>query len=161
MRGEGGFTLLEMVVVVAIIATLLAIATLDFSRMQKKGTTEKEVRQMYSDVENARLQAVYGKKPTAVVFQPGSYTFKRYSSENEDPSAGTTVSSQSVTCQLTFADGSSIAGQSAQFDPRGAAGAVMNILANPAGSDAAVDCLVIDIARTSMGKMQNGTCVIK
>jgi len=159
MCDESGFTIIELVVVIAIIAILMSIATLDFSRLNKKSQIESETRQVFHDVLTARQQALYTKNPTAVLLQAGSYIFKQYSSESD--ATGATVSSQSVKYQLTALNGSSIAGQSVMFDSSGVATPGLTMQVNPSGSGAAIDCIIIDTARTSLGVNQNGTCVIK
>ena len=161
MKAQAGFSLTELIIVIAVIAIVLSIATLDFGKMQKKGQTEKQIRQMFADVEHARQTAMFSKRPTAVLLQPDSYVFKQYSSENEDPAAGAELSKQKVSYLLTAADGSSIAGETAVFDKRGAVGSEITLKANPSESGASVDCIVIGILRTGMGKIESDKCILK
>jgi prepilin-type N-terminal cleavage/methylation domain-containing protein len=170
--GESGFSLVELIVAVGVIAILLALATLNFSKMTKKSQIEKETRQLFTDVNNARTQAMFSKKPSSIWFQPQSYNFVTYSSASEDPTVSTngkTVSTTSVTYLLTAANGTSIANTPVLFDVTGltanyATGLPANsltIMVNPSGSGAAFDCVIIDVARTNMGNMQNGACILK
>lgn len=183
MKGEGGFTLTELVLVVAISAILLGLATLNFSSMQKKSGIEKETRQLFTDLGTARLNALCGKHPAMVIVQQSSYIYKQYSSDYESPAAGRVVVSQAIPYAVTGADGSSVVGQAVLFDSRGTAyqmsasdcssstgivnlidgrsTASANVRINPTGSGASVDCVLIEAVRNSMGMMQNGACLLK
>jgi len=66
--GQRGFTLVELVLVVAIIGTLLSIGTMQFNAMQKKSAIEQQVRKIYSKLMEARVDALYTKTPRTAVF---------------------------------------------------------------------------------------------
>ncbi len=59
--GHRGFTLLELVIVMAIAGILLALSNMNFSGMETRGAMEKQVRTMYADLMTARSQALYQK----------------------------------------------------------------------------------------------------
>lgn len=160
MGRETGFTLIEILIVLAVAGILMSLATLQFSHMTRKAGIEKTARQMLADVENARVRSIFSKTPTRVYFEPASYSFRRYSSANEDRDAGTLLSSQSLPYTITAEDGSSLSGTFAEFDPRGATGSKRVIMIEPSGV-ASVDCLLIDIVKTSIGRIEGGKCVPK
>lgn len=64
---QRGFTLVEMVLVVAIIGTLLSIGVLQFNAMQKKSAIEQQVRKVYNKLMEARVEALYTKTPRTAV----------------------------------------------------------------------------------------------
>jgi prepilin-type N-terminal cleavage/methylation domain-containing protein len=58
---NNGFTLIELMVAVAIIGVLLAIGTLNFSQWSRKASMEAQVKQMYTDVLSAKVDAMHRK----------------------------------------------------------------------------------------------------
>ena len=58
---RNGFSLIELVVVIAIMGTLIAIGALGYSSMTRKAGVEGQVKTMYADLMNARSQALYRK----------------------------------------------------------------------------------------------------
>lgn len=59
--GRKGFSMVEMLIVIAIAAILLALGTLSFQSMQTNSATEKQVRTMYADLMAAKSQAMFQK----------------------------------------------------------------------------------------------------
>jgi len=55
--GVRGFSLMELMVVLAIFATLLSIATLDFNAMTKKAQIERQTRELFADLNQARTDS--------------------------------------------------------------------------------------------------------
>jgi len=58
LRNEKGFSLLELIVVMTIMGTLLAMATLSYRNLQRNYDVERQVKQLHTDVVNARLRAM-------------------------------------------------------------------------------------------------------
>jgi prepilin-type N-terminal cleavage/methylation domain-containing protein len=162
MNGKG-FALTELIVVIAIIATLLTIATLNFSSMSKKAQIERQTRELFAELNQARMDSVFMKKRHKMIMQPNSYTFARFSSADEDRTAGgTTVRTKTVTYQMTKENGStSIANKIFEFDIRGFTNDLDTIRINPSGTAAQVDCIVVHNGRTNLGKIESNACVLK
>jgi type II secretion system protein H len=64
--GQKGFSLVELVVVIATMIILTSIATLQFSSMIRKREMEKQTRMLYTDLTEVRQKALYEKTPRVV-----------------------------------------------------------------------------------------------
>jgi len=164
---NGGFTLTELIIVMVIMGLLLSIASLNFHDWQIKSQIERQTRELYTDINTARTESIYRKLTHRITFQPGSYVLKRYSSENEPSTAGTVLLTKNLSYQLTLDDGGLVTDKFIEFNMRGLISGTNftsqnpTIRVNPVGTAAMFDCLIIDVARTNMGKMENGSCVSK
>jgi prepilin-type N-terminal cleavage/methylation domain-containing protein len=156
-----GFSLIELLVIILIMGTLMSIVTLDFNSMQRKAHIERQTRELFADLNQARIDSQHSKLRHSIVMQPDSYTFKRYSSENESSNAGTILSTRNVSYQITKGSGSAVANEITEFDIRGFTNIDDTYRINPVGTAAQVDCIVISVGRINLGKMEGTTCVIK
>jgi type IV fimbrial biogenesis protein FimT len=161
--------MIEILVVLTIMGILLRLATLQFSSLTLTRNITKAAQQLVTDLHGARTQAMYSKQRTSVTFPSAtSYSFARYSSANDG--AGTVTATNTVKYSLTAGDGSSIIGKTIVFDKEGMATYAdltplvptpFTVRVNPTNSGATADCLLLETARTSLGRMVNGSCVIK
>ncbi len=157
-----GFSLVELIVVVAIIATLLTIATLDFNAWTRRAQVERQTRELFGDLNQARTDSFFMKKRHKVVMQPKGYTFSRFSSLDESRmTGGTPLFTKALTFEMTKENGASIANRIFEFDIRGFTNDLDTIRVNPSGTSAQVDCIVVHYGRTNLGKMENNACVLK
>ena len=158
-----GFSLIELVVVIAIIATLSTIGTIAFHTWQTKAQMENQTRVLFANLNQARIDAMQHKQFRAVKLQTGglSYTFQLYSSLGQGRLSPNTTGSTTQTVKLAITATGGAADNITQFDNGGFAVDMPTFQINPTGTSALVDCIVVSLGRTDMGKNINGTCTVK
>ncbi len=152
-----GFTITELIVVIAIISVLLALATLSFNQWQRKANIENEVKQLYADLRYAQQQAMVSVMTHRINFPSMSYmAVVRLRDEND--ATGTRVLQRSLPYAIRQSTPSFAA---IEFNCRG-------LMVDPetksicvfSDSGANVDSIVLMQSRISLGRLKNqgGAC---
>ena len=89
-----GFSLLELLLVMTLLGILTGIASLQLAPLLQRVAVNSGVRQVATDLQLVRMQAVAHNRRLRVTFQPGSDT---YLVEKERTDAGRTIASTVMT----------------------------------------------------------------
>ncbi|MDD2898471.1 MAG: type II secretion system protein [Desulfuromonadaceae bacterium] len=164
-KGNSGFSLIELIITIAIMGIVMSIATINFQSWQTKNWMEAQLRGILVDLNEARTNSFTQKINHSITFQPDSYVLKNYSSDNEPRSAGRTITSKKLRYGITKKSNSnlaaSIANEFVEFDSRGLASNSFTIIMNPLETDVAVNCLVVFDTRMNLGKVNGTECAFK
>lgn len=149
---ERGFSLVELLAVIAITGTLLALATLNFGSYLRKSQVEAQVKELYADVQELRMKAAFTKRRHSVEFSAGQAVFRSYSSE-ADPS-GSLLSTK----RLPFAVTANWAAPNRiDFDTKGMMSdpANVKVICLATSENAVYDALIVTPVTTNIGKVTN------
>lgn len=153
--GQKGFSLVELLTVVAVMIILLSVATLQFSSMMSKREMEKQIRMLYTDLTEIRQKALYEKTPRAVKVTASEFTVYPGDSTAAPPVVRRSLnypvgwSTSDTELVITF----DTFGISDNDD-------TLCICIDPSISNSApVDSLKITPTRVDLGKRTGGNCV--
>lgn len=148
---QGGFTLVELIITIAIMAILLSIATLNWNEMQRKSAIESQVKTMHADLMEVRLQALYGKRKRSVVL-----SVKQFAIYSSNETSVTPISRKDLSYPIAWNSGNTVT-----FESSGLTNTEKSICVDPSSDNpGAIDSIVISTARINIGKRQSGgSCV--
>ncbi len=154
MRSRG-VSLLELVVLMALVSILLTIATLEFKEYLKHSRMEAQTRLLYGQLLKARVDAVCQRKTVRVKIYPDR--FELYSSQLDNVNGveplQTNLLSYPITCNRAWgSDG----GYSIDFERDGLSNQNFSICLEPSSGSGAVDSITMFSTRISIGKKDGG-----
>ena len=150
---QRGFSLVELMIVIAIMGILLSIATLNWNEMQTKSAVESQIKKIHADLMEVRLQALYSKRSRSVVIS--GQVYKSYSST---VITSTALETKQLRYPVVWNGGGPLT-----FDAQGLTNnqrslCVMLTSDIAVINSAAVDSIVVSQARTNLGKRTGGGC---
>jgi prepilin-type N-terminal cleavage/methylation domain-containing protein len=151
-----GFTLVELIVTIAIIATILAIASMNFRTTTQKANIEAEIRMMHADLMTARTAAIYTRRSRSVTM-----TTSLFSVYSSTVTTGTPLVRRELRNHVTFKqDGATATSAQLDFDAYGTTSVVstssgLAICVDPADNPGTFDSIVVQTTRFYTGKRQN------
>lgn len=143
-----GFTLIELIVVIAIMGILLSVATLSFQEYSQKANIESQVRSLYSDIIQMRSSAMFSRTAKSATYT--ATTFKIFSS---NVVTVTPIIQRTLRYPISWTNSGQI-----NFDGQGLILGVSSAsICVTDNNNASIDSIVIGAVRTQMGK-RDGTC---
>jgi len=148
---RNGFSLPEILIVIAIMGILMAIAGVSYNEWMSKYRLEGQVREMYADLMNARVRAMQRNLDHFVVVTPGSYNAREDSDDDGNPD--NEVLSPKL---LSFPSSSTI---TVTLNKRGLVSPEDTIRFNTGDVTASYDCITLVSTRIRIGRWNGSTCV--
>ena len=139
-----GFTLVELLIVIALIGIMLSMATFNFSQYTRKSGIVNQTKTLYGDLMEYRLKALYEKKDWTIKISSNSYAIYSSSVTTVAP-----VSSVVLKYPVTSNNATDII-----YGSYGLANVSGKTVCVTDPNDAAVDSLVISQTRVQIGKKQ-------
>lgn len=153
MKSQSGFTLVEMIVVIAVISIISAIVTLNFQRMNAKYTVESNTKEIYSILMRARNDASTTNTRRLVALAANQVQ-TGVDTNGDGDFDGTPASTTYPRFTINFSASPVI------FDRRGLTNSLqtISITGYSAGVTPTMDCIVIGATRINIGIMTGGNC---
>ncbi len=160
-----GFTLVEVLIVIALIGIILSIAVPNYNDTMKKAQIEKQTKELHSIIVTARLSAMQNKQPGAIFLGSNSYVYRVYTSLNYPISTGfKTIKTDSFPFVLfknpsgtTILNPLDVSTDNITFDTRGFTNNDMTLVVTPLKYSGGDDCIVVHTSRTNVGRMENAS----
>ena len=144
-----GYSLVEMVVVIAVVSILLTIGTLRFNEYAKHYRAEAQTRMIYSELLQTRANALYERRSSILKLYANH--FEVYSSAQDNTDGVAPVRSQALAYPVSCnGRGDGVKGYPLDFNIIGMAGNVCSICVDGYGSGA-VDSMVVSDTKISIG----------
>ena len=153
MNKSGGFTLVELMAVIAIMAILLAIAGIAGKQWMDQYYAESEIRTMHTDLLQTRAKAMGQNLQYFVLVNPGSYQIG-FINDSGAPTL------QTPATLLKYPISSPSSSMTLTFDTKGLLSTTASTIQfNTGTGKPEYDCLELYETRINIGRMNGTTCV--
>lgn len=142
-----GFTLIELIIVIALIAILSGIGTFQFTQYSRKSAIEKQTKTLYGDLMELRSKSIFEKRDRVLRLTPTGYSI--YSSAE---TAVNPVETRTMPSPITWNNSGDIL-----LNNQGFVQATLSSVCATTANSANVDSIVVSPSRIRMGKLKEGT----
>ncbi len=160
MKAQNGFTLVELMVVISIMAILSSLTFWGFSSWHTKNGLEAAAKDIYSLLVQARNDA--SNTNTAHQINFSSTQAQRVAVDLNGDADTTDEGEAAITFDYSNTSYTISGATNVTFDRRGLANVdnqTIRINTSVSGISPAVDCIVVHFTRINMGKWEGGNCV--
>ncbi len=163
--GRGGFTLVEILVAIAILGFLLTMSVSSFRGLDEKYKVESETKLLYGDLMDVRGRAMQRNRFYHFRITAGGLGYSTFEDSFPPPegdnNANNGANLQVANVTVHHAMTASPAGVSAFFFNRNGIPSVTGYLRFTSTANPDYDCITIQATRIKMGQFNAGTCVEK
>ena len=169
VNDKRGFTLVEVLTVIFIMGLLMGIAAVNYSQMQRRYTEEQQVKQLFTDLLDARIRAMqHGRSYFVSLANSAAYSIYADTDPSPDGDGLLTAATDSLLSTKTMIAShtwvKSIPGVTVvQFTDKGLLSSTTPTLwirIDPSAG-AEFDCVVIGEIKTGIGSINGTNCVVK
>ncbi len=157
-----GFSLIELIVVIGLIAIALSIAIPQYNLIQRRSQIARQAREISADINSFRLSAMYSKQRRAIILNPRNMQFRRYANDTDDLiAAGVTMFAKNLDFEIRNRTNLAVPlnNNFIVFDSRGTANNFTIVILPVDLNSGADNCIVVTELRTNIGRMTNAnTC---
>jgi|MudIll2142460700_1097286.scaffolds.fasta_scaffold37873_2 type IV fimbrial biogenesis protein FimT len=171
--GKKGFTIVELLIVIAILAALLGMASLSYNSMMDRLNVEKQMQEMSADLMSARMRAMQRNRTHFVVFTASQYTIYEDTDPAPDGDGTLTIGADTMFQQKNLIPKFPVVWPAAwtpvsplQFNGKGIVPTddvidIPGIVRISTATSGGTDCLIISEIKITLGKWDGTTCIGK
>lgn len=166
MKEPKGFSLVELIVVIAIFMFVLTFGVPAYSNWKKKHDVTSQIEMLLGDINHARMMAYTEKVEWDILWNETDGKVDEYRlREHRDANSNGIIEGEEITIKKTVVTRLSLtpnpAGDgSIRFNCRGFCGTSREFYISPSHG-AGVDCLSVSTTRAKAGKWNGSTCIEK